>query len=325
MVLISDKSLIAYPLEAALSSKDSSRRIPQKISDPGEVNFFAVGHMENRILIFYKRRDGKNSTFKVLEPLFRKSAAAPKSRRGIFGLKSRSIDYCRDFDDLYIPRDAHAMNLFRSSIAVSTSRGIEVLSLEKKTPISVPDFRSPDTAPIAARIRDLKPLGMFRINDTEFLLVYSEVAVYVNKYGDVSRSVVMEFIGRAGQACLICDIYLILTDVEGNYVEIRNAMDGCLKQVVSGKNIKLLYDGANTTRGTFIIITMQHPDSDWAQLILKLMVDSKYEGILISTITRPELPSVEARTYSNEAVHRKEDDKIGPERDLEPTRLGRGN
>lgn len=72
-LLIADKSLIAYHLDvvcppsgvAAQATTDSSRRAPQKLSGSREVGFFAAGHMKDRTLVMYKKRDGLSSTFKV--------------------------------------------------------------------------------------------------------------------------------------------------------------------------------------------------------------------------------------------------------------------
>src|SRR5690606_12455017 len=117
-------------------------------------------------------------------------------------------EFFREYDEFYIPADSYSINLFQSSLAISTSRGIEVLTLDKKQPWSVPNLRSdqPDTqeylTSIAGRIKDLRPLGMFRLSEAEFLVVFEQCAVYVNKHGDISRSVVMEFVGHAHSACL---------------------------------------------------------------------------------------------------------------------------
>ncbi len=40
------------------------------------------------------------------------------------------------------------MNIFRSSIALSTAMGIEVMSLDKKLPFSIPDLKATDVKPI---------------------------------------------------------------------------------------------------------------------------------------------------------------------------------
>ena len=62
-----------------------------------------------------------------------------------------------------------------------------------------------------------------RLSDQEFLLCYSQCAVYVNKHGEVSRSVIMDFVGNASSAALY-GAYLVLFD--NDFVEIRNAQNG---------------------------------------------------------------------------------------------------
>lgn len=184
--------------------------------------------------------------------------------------------------------------MFHSSIAIATHRGIEVLTLDKKQSWSVPDFRS-DTTPdasdtllsIAHRIKDLRPLGMFRLSDSEFLVAYQECAVYVNKHGDVSRSVVMEFVGSAHTACLYGKFLILFND---DFVEVRNAMNGRLRQVIPGHNVVCLDDGtklpgsfgqanakASNSNGVSdginhtVKICMQHPEHERSQIVLELV------------------------------------------------------
>ncbi|KAI1970576.1 Rho guanine nucleotide exchange factor [Ophidiomyces ophidiicola] len=248
-LLIADKSLIAYHLDAICVEKgaappnDSQRRAPQKLSGNREVGFFAAGRMKDRALVFYKKRDGISSTFKVLEPVIQKTSST-KSRF----LRRGNTDFFREYDEFYIPADSYSINLFHTSLAISTARGVEVLTLDKKQPWSVPNLRSDQAEAqahltrISNRIKDLRPLGMFRLSESEFLVAFEECAVYVNKHGDVSRSVVMEFVGRAHSACLNGKFLILFHD---DFVEIRNAMNGRLRQVIAGKNVSLLDDGGN--------------------------------------------------------------------------------
>ncbi|KAK4946213.1 Rho guanine nucleotide exchange factor [Elasticomyces elasticus] len=258
-LLISDKALIAYHLDVvcppagtAVPQNDASgRKAPQKLSGSKDVGFFVSGKMKERTLVFYKKRDGIASTFKVLEPVLQKSTTSRSrflpstSRRG-------QTEFFREYDEFYIPAECYSLNLYQSSLAIATARGVEVLTLEKKQTWSVPNLRSeqPDTqahlSSIASRIKDLKPLGMFRLGEAEFLVTFEECAVYVNKHGDISRGVVMEFVGRARAACLYAQ-YLILVDED--FVEIRDAQNGRLKQVIVGKDIKLLDDGGGGAGG----------------------------------------------------------------------------
>ncbi|RMZ89283.1 hypothetical protein DV736_g3487, partial [Chaetothyriales sp. CBS 134916] len=252
-LLISDKVLIAFHLDAVCSPKSSilptndssSRRAPQRLSGSKDIGFFTTGRMKDRTLVIYKKKDGIASNFKVLEPVLQKSTT---SRSRILPSISRrgQTEFFREYDEFYIPADSYSMNLFHSTIAISTARGVEVLNLDKKQTWSVPNLRSENSetqshlSSIASRIQNLKPLGMFRLSESEFLVTFEECAVYVNKHGDVSRSVVMEFVGKAQSACLYGQ-YLILFD--DDFVEIRDAQNGRLKQVIAGRDIKMLDDG----------------------------------------------------------------------------------
>ena len=301
-LLIADKSLIAYHLDSVCSANgnpvpqnDSSRKAPQKLSGTRDVGFFCTGRMKDRLLVIYKKRDGLNSTFKVLEPVLQKSATSrsrflpTSSRRG-------TAEFFRDYDDFYIPTECYSLNLFHSSLAVSTSRGVEVLTLDRKVPTSVPILRSDEPnaqatlSSIASRIKDLKPLGMFRLGEAEFLVAFEECAVYVNRHGEVSRSVVMEFVGRAKLACLFGEHLILFHE---DFVEIRNSMNGRLKQVIAGRDIKCLDDGggANVAPSTpalgggsnglgvqgfgapprSVKFSMQHPEYERCQVIVELL------------------------------------------------------
>ncbi|KAJ5958682.1 uncharacterized protein N7479_005832 [Penicillium vulpinum] len=311
LLLIADRSLIAYHLDVVCpangktqSSQDSARRAPQKLSGNREVGFFAAGRLKDRYLVLYKKREGLSSTFKVLEPVLQKSSTN-KSR--MFSRRSQT-EFFRDYDEFYIPAETYRINMFHSSLAISTQKGIEVLTLDKKLSWSVPDFSTNDTQDaadtlqsIANRISGLKPLGMFRLSESEFLVAYQQCAVYVNKHGDVSRSVVMEFVGSAHTACLYGKFLILFNE---DFVEVRNAMNGRLRQVIPGRNVVCIDDGskvpgsldgnahastggstslasgfsgttngspAPTGMGNTVKICMQHPEYERSQIVLELI------------------------------------------------------
>lgn len=203
----------------------------------------------------------------MLEPVYQK-ATEKKSRYGRYG----STELFREYDGFYTPAECYGMNLFHSYIALSTSKGFEVLTLDKKQPLSVPDLKQSHVASIASRLADQNPLGMFRLSDQEFLLCYNECAVYVNKHGDISRSVIMSFVGRARSAAMY-ERYVLLFDQD--FIEIRNAQNGRLRQIISGKDIKCLDDGLNGSNAgqREIKVCMQHPEQERSQLILELVLN----------------------------------------------------
>jgi hypothetical protein len=248
-------------------SNDSARRAPQKLSGARDIGFFATGVMKDRTLVFYKKKDGISSTFKVLEPVFQKSTEK-KSRIW----KSGRTEFFREYDEFYIPADCYTINLFHSSLAVSTAKGFEVLTLDKKQPWSVPDLKQPHVATIAARLANQDPLGMFRLSDQEFLLCYEECAVYINKNGDISRSVIMEFVGKAKSAAMYGP-YVLLFDPD--FVEIRNAQNGRLRQVIAGRDVKCLDDGLSggSSHNRTIKLSLQHPAQERCQVVVELVLN----------------------------------------------------
>ncbi|CAG8920390.1 unnamed protein product [Penicillium salamii] len=287
LLLIADRSLIAYHLDVVCpangtsqSSQDSARRAPQKLSGNREVGFFAAGRLKDRYLVLYKKRDGLSSTFKFSKnhhPTKPDSSAAPKQNSSVNTTTSTS----------------------QQKPTASTCSTPHLQSQPRKESKSSPSTRNtPDTLQsIANRITGLKPLGMFRISEGEFLVAYQQCAVYVNKHGDVSRSVVMEFVGSAHTACLYGKFLILFND---DFVEVRNAMNGRLRQVIPGHNVVCIDDGskmpgslhgnaqANTggsglvsgfsgagngfsPTGNTVKICMQHPEYERSQLVLELV------------------------------------------------------
>ena len=289
-LLISDKTFIAYYLDTICggtgnskgTASDTIAKAPKRLSGSRDVGFFVMGRMKDRTLLFYKKRDNLASVFKVLEPIYQKST--DKKRGGVF--RRGNTEFFRDYDEFYIPAECTGMNLFHSSLAVSTARGFEVLTLDKKQPWSVPELKAPHVQNIASHIKDQRALAMLRLSEQEFLLVYANCAVYVNRHGDVSRSVIMEFVGNAQSAALY-GAYLVLFD--SDFVEIRNAQNGRLKQIISGREIKCLDDGGSTlsagstgangttngavVSGRSVKFVMQHPELEKTQIVVELLLN----------------------------------------------------
>lgn len=213
---------------------------------------------------------------KVLEPVLQKST----ERKSRFPpLRSGRTEFFRDFDEFYIPTECMGMNMFHSSIAISSSKGFEILNLDKKNPMSIPPLEDPSLTAIAQKLQGQKPLGMFRLSEQEFLLCYEDCAVYVDKHGEISRSVIMEFVGKARTATLFGP-YVLLFDQD--FVEIRNAMNGRLRQVIAGRDIKCL-DDARASAGPIgqrpapdarcVKVSMQHPEMEKLQLVVELVLN----------------------------------------------------
>ncbi len=301
VLVLSERSLISYPLDVIAPpsnypapASDNPRRSPQRLAK--DVAFFATARMKDRMLVFYKRKENLHSTFKVLEPVYQK-ASEKKSR--LFGSGRRAAgttESFRDYDEFYLPAECYSINIFNAYIAISTAKGFELLTLDKKITMSIPDSKQPAIANIANRIKDQKPLGMFRLNEQEFLLAYEDCAVYVDKHGDVSRSVIMEYSGKQKKAkgASMYGQYLLLFNED--YVEVRNAENGRLRQIIAGRDVRVLdYGIRGPTGGSYqtnghghsnsvsenevdskgtVKICMAHPEVAGQQIVLEMLLNN---------------------------------------------------
>ncbi|KAK7940975.1 uncharacterized protein PG986_013362 [Apiospora aurea] len=291
VLVLADRNLISYPLDVIAPpsnfpapANDNTRRSPQRLAK--DVSFFATARMKDRMLVFYKKKEGLHSTFKVLEPVFQKSSEK-KSR--LFGGRKAggSTETFRDYDDFYLPVECYSLNIFNNYIAISTAKGFELMTLDKKVPMSIPDVKQPAIANIASRIRDQRPLGMFRLNDQEYILAFEDCAVYIDKHGDVSRSVIMEYSGKQKRAkgATMFGQYLVLFNED--YIEVRNAENGRLRQIIAGRDVRVLDYGVRAngytpqgapdngveSKGT-VKICMAHPEVPGQQIILEMLLNN---------------------------------------------------
>ncbi|CAK7274887.1 Rho guanine nucleotide exchange factor [Sporothrix epigloea] len=310
-LVLADKALISYPLDAIATVSafpapinNNARHAPQRLAK--DVSFFATARMKDRMLLFYKKKEGLNNIFKVLEPVFQK-ASEKKSR--LFsgsrrGNNQGTTESFRDFDEFYLPAECFSLNLFQTYVAVSTAKGIVMLTLDRKQTMSVPrDLAVPATANIAVRIRDQRPLGMFRLNSQEFLLAYEDCAVYADKHGEVSRTLIMEYSGkqRKARAATMYGQYLLLFN--DDYIEVRNAENGRLRQIIAGNDVRCLDFGfrgptggenasatattpinnsskdmpgpEQNSKGT-VKICMTHPEASGMQIVLELLLNDEH-------------------------------------------------
>jgi len=74
--------------------------------------------------------------------------------------------------------------------------------------------------------------------------------VFVNKHGEVSRVLLMNFVGKA-KACTTYGPYLLVFNED--FVEIRNAQNGRLRQVIAGRDVRVLDDAQGGGQGVVSI------------------------------------------------------------------------
>ncbi|GAA5999985.1 uncharacterized protein JCM10292_003567 [Rhodotorula paludigena] len=279
LLVIANKVLVAYALEALIPSKtgsklDQASKAPQRLSGQKDVSFFKVGKIgdaDPRTLVIYAKKSGvKESVFKALEPV----SQAERTRTGggaghrFLGLGGGRPEWFRTYKEFFMPSLVTGLHFQRSKLALIGSRGVEIMDLESMRTMTVPDFPSVrnDRAlyVLAKRCEDASTMGMFRIGDSKFLLAYSEFAIHVGRHGEPIEGPFIEWESKP-ETIAYCAPYVFA--ISPNIIEIRNAFNGRLSQVITGSHISLTYDGtaiptspASSSSSTFDL-RMRRPSS----------------------------------------------------------------
>lgn len=296
VVLITEKSLAYFHLDAVIShgfrkkptapaaSLRSSEPTGYRLSRHRKVGFFAVGRMKDRTLLFYKKLEGQSSMFKVMEPIKEKGSQRRRSKITLSrNADVSSTEYMREVEKFYVPTDSSGISLFNNSFAVHSARGFEILSLDYKTPQTVPVASSVNQATLnkllkaksmkhisaelfKRKLDSLKPVGMFRVAENLLIMCYDELAVFCDNGGNLAGPAIIEFICRAKYVALQHP-YLIAADDQ--VVEVHNvgpSGSGNLCQVITGRDMRLI-----DTHEKQVMVAMAHPKLPGRQLILELV------------------------------------------------------
>ncbi|KAJ3739628.1 hypothetical protein DFH05DRAFT_1463566 [Lentinula detonsa] len=91
-LVLADKSLFAYHIEALVPSSPSSShssQTPQKLSGNKDVYFFSVGTLHGRTLVIYMKKKGLDSIFHVVEPVVEGINERAKAPQGLMDKPSQ--------------------------------------------------------------------------------------------------------------------------------------------------------------------------------------------------------------------------------------------
>ncbi|GAA5909349.1 hypothetical protein JCM6882_000959 [Rhodosporidiobolus microsporus] len=256
LLVIANKVLVAYALEALIPSKtggklDQASKAPQRLSGQKDVSFFKVGKIgdqDARTLVIYAKKSGvKESVFKALEPVSQAERARGGGGGGhrFLGLGGGRPEWFRTYKEFFMPSLVTGLHFQRSKLALIGSRGVEIMDLESMRTMTVPDFPSPrgdrSLALLAKRCEDSSTMGLFRIGDSKFLLVYSDFAFHVGRHGEPVDGPFIEWESKPEQIAY-CAPYIFA--ISPTLVEIRHAFTGRLAQFIIGSHMYLTYDGS---------------------------------------------------------------------------------
>jgi len=250
-LVLADKSLFAYHIEALVPSSPHSphtSQTPQKLSGHKDVHFFSVGSLNGRTLVIYMKKKGLDSVFRVLEPVVGKineRAKAPQTFGSRLGLRSQRSEWFRVYRDFFLPSEAFDLIFLKAKIVILCTKGFEIMDLTDFKSVTIPQREDPRLEKLAKRCESCRPMGMFRSSKDEFLLCYDEFGLYVDRHGDPSRSIgTIEWEGTAEHVAWHPP-YVLLFD--SRFIEIRHVETGRLVQIISGNDIRCIWDGRGTT------------------------------------------------------------------------------
>lgn len=243
VLVLANKTLSSYPLEALEVNEGQNplARRPKKIQ--GHTNFFKVGIGLGRHLVCSVKTSALSTTIKVYEPM---ENLARGGRKPALGKMFRGgQETLKPFKEYYIPAESSSVHFLRSTLCVGCARGFEVVSLETTESQSLLD-QADTSLDFVARKENVKPIHIERMNG-EFLLNYSDFSFFVNRNGWRARPDWR--ISWEGTPNAFALSYPYILAFEPNFIEIRHIETSELIHIMTGKNIRMLH---TSTREVYI-------------------------------------------------------------------------
>lgn len=246
VLVLANKELRYYPLKSLIDMYyERKERVSSFLLTNSAILFYEYGrHREVPTVFVARKKSSGTTTFKVF--------AMETDNHGIFS----TFSVIKRF---YIQADCYGISIFNTSIAVHTNRGFEILDLDKLVPRTVPELPPPDVSAkkldVYSRKKDgsgsdhirkalahTTPMGMFKLtNNKEFLLVYTDCAIFVNKNGKLSRKNMIFFDFRPRSSALINNHLVLVCEEVAEVWSISDFTSGSntLVQVLPAKDLHM--------------------------------------------------------------------------------------
>ncbi|KAI9879625.1 MAG: RHO1 GDP-GTP exchange protein 2 [Pleopsidium flavum] len=235
LLVLANKTLSSYPMEALDSSDNQSplTKRPKKIQ--GHSNFFKAGVCLGRHLVCSVKTSALSTTIKVFEPMDTMSKG--KKKPAISKMFQSGQDALKPYKEFYIPTESSSIHFLKSKLCVGCARGFEVVSVETLETQSLLD-QADTSLDFVARKENIKPIHIERLNG-EFLLNYTDFSFFVNRNGWRARpdwKITWE-----GQPQSFALSYPYILAFEPSFIEIRHVETSALVHILTAKNIRMLH------------------------------------------------------------------------------------
>ncbi|KAJ6536311.1 CNH domain-containing protein, partial [Mycena capillaripes] len=173
-LVLANKSLLAYHIDAVAQSPVKSNTTPHPQKLYGKVQFFQVGSLLGRTLVICMQAKKRDSIFRVVEPVIDKIEKEVLVRvTSRLAFRQPKSNWFRPYKDFSLPCKSFDIMFLKARIVVLCSNGFQITDLVDFKSVTIPQREDPLLTNLVKRCESCRPLAMFRSSSEDFLLCYN--------------------------------------------------------------------------------------------------------------------------------------------------------
>lgn len=229
-LVLADKSLIAYDLEALVpSGQGTLSAAPMRIGSGRDVHFFSYGHVHATPMLVYAKRKTTETSVRLLTPQTSLDAAGQTMLTG-FQLVHK----------FYVYPEALQIQCVRDGVLVSTPRTVYTYRFTSHMLVPLLSLRQNDER-AHALVRQWEAgvvLGVFHDAERGWLMCYDRGAFFVDEHGTMVHMECTFQWEKAVDRVVLADQHVFACS--STHVEVHEARTGRLVQLHEGQDIQML-------------------------------------------------------------------------------------
>ncbi|WVF72308.1 hypothetical protein IAT40_007121 [Kwoniella sp. CBS 6097] len=240
LLVVSAGHLLAYNMKEMIPTSNPVTWVTKGRTDGDRLSgvdhmvaFVRIGVTKGRLLVVYAvhSKNSHHTTLYFHEPLLSSSYTQTAFR---------------PFGTVTIPGYASDLSFFRQTVSVVTEKSFIIAEPGNPTFNCIPTFPGeiPERAMVVRMVSEAKPLGMWQVDEREFLLVYDLGACWVTKFGEVSRKGAFLRWNLTPSYAVFRPPHILLFEEPGGggggggRAEVRDVFNGKVCEVVEEKGMK---------------------------------------------------------------------------------------
>ncbi|KAI8367364.1 hypothetical protein EDC96DRAFT_506546 [Choanephora cucurbitarum] len=281
LLVLANGILWQYPLDITINGQPEGIKSIQCFGRKIRANvpFFHVGECLDQTLICVPKSSSVNGTeIELFEPTMPKTELKKKSLLGRLSMRPTSSlsltnTQVTQLKPIYSPCDVWAIDNTRSMLLLTTPLGIVAVDMKTKKADSLldPSDKHLEFITKNEKIDEqmklnpiIKRIAVFPVPNGNYLICYDKFAFYIDKKG---RRAERKFkIVWEGTPTAFAYHHPYVIAFEQQFIEIRNAIDGHLEQVIQEKNVECLQNGHKSKDSSILGTMLDKTDSIYQQI-----------------------------------------------------------